>query len=80
VTCGEGQIERSVWCRMDNGRVLASEYCGSNMPATKETCSMKPCPAWTTGLWSQVNNIFKMLYFIVFNFRFTIIADSLLNI
>lgn len=53
VTCGEGQIERSVWCRMDNGRVLAAEYCGSNMPATKETCSMKPCPAWTTGLWSQ---------------------------
>jgi len=42
---------------MDNGRVLAPEYCGSNMPATKETCSMKPCPAWTTGLWSQVKYI-----------------------
>jgi len=61
VTCGEGQIERSVWCRTDNGRVLAPEYCGSNMPATKETCSMNPCPAWTTGLWSQVN-IFLQLF------------------
>jgi len=61
VTCGEGQIERSVWCRTDNGRVLAPEYCGSNIPATKETCSMNPCPAWTTGLWSQVKDIFTII-------------------
>ncbi|VVC45349.1 Peptidase M12B, ADAM-TS,Metallopeptidase, catalytic domain,ADAM-TS Spacer 1,Peptidase M12B, partial [Cinara cedri] len=52
VTCGQGHVERSVWCRMDNGRVLASEYCGAAMPATRESCSMDPCPAWTTGLWS----------------------------
>ncbi|XP_025423198.1 A disintegrin and metalloproteinase with thrombospondin motifs 9-like isoform X2 [Sipha flava] len=53
VTCGEGHMERLVSCRMENGRVLASEYCGTNMPATKESCKMKPCPNWTTGLWSS---------------------------
>ncbi|XP_050424208.1 A disintegrin and metalloproteinase with thrombospondin motifs 9-like isoform X2 [Adelges cooleyi] len=52
VSCGEGQMERSVWCRADGGRVLSSEYCDSNVPARKDSCTMPICPAWTTGLWS----------------------------
>lgn len=43
---------------MENGRVLSPEFCGSNMPAIKESCSMNPCPAWTTGLWSPVTIIY----------------------
>lgn len=45
VTCGVGQAERIVGCRMDNGSVVDSSYCiGQDRPISVQQCFEHPCP------------------------------------
>ncbi|KZS12935.1 No long nerve cord, isoform C [Daphnia magna] len=45
VTCGVGQAERIVGCRMDNGSVVESSYCiGQDRPTSVQQCFEHPCP------------------------------------
>ncbi|XP_046444849.1 A disintegrin and metalloproteinase with thrombospondin motifs 9-like isoform X3 [Daphnia pulex] len=45
VTCGVGQAERIVGCRMENGSVVDSTFCaGQDRPASIQQCVEYPCP------------------------------------
>ncbi|KAI9551632.1 hypothetical protein GHT06_021967 [Daphnia sinensis] len=45
VTCGVGQAERIVGCRMDNGSVVDASYCvGQDRPISVQQCFEHPCP------------------------------------
>lgn len=45
VTCGVGEAQRSVGCRMDNGSLVEASFCaGQERPATIQQCVERPCP------------------------------------
>ena len=45
VTCGVGQAERIVGCRMENGSVVESGFCsGQERPPSVQQCFEHPCP------------------------------------
>lgn len=45
VTCGVGQAERIVGCRMENGSVVESAFCaGQERPPSIQQCFEHPCP------------------------------------
>ena len=45
VTCGVGEAQRSIGCRMENGSLVDSSYCSaSERPVSVQQCVERPCP------------------------------------